>query len=450
MLCGCPLSDPYYLDPGKGLQGGRNASGGSAPSGGMSFTGGATASGGFTAGGSGGGSSVCDQDCKGKTCCDGTCVDLKADAQNCGACGDTCAAGRTCMGGACAGGWVGMAATPGGFESRSRFAATAFDGRWFVFGGINDDGDALNSGAIYDPKANKWTLVAIDAQTPSARQLAMAIWTGQMILVFGGISASGNNYYNNAALYDPELNRWTAAASATVPRAAGFGVHAGQRVLFAGGATTGAVAATPAEVYDVESDSWRTASAENAPGGMMGAAWAVGAGQLRTYGGLQEGSTRIDRGYAYEVERDTWSQLPRGLSVRSAAFGAFDGNTYFVWGGHTDEDLLGDGAYFSSSWTNVDSAMQPTLRWAVPRQGGWAFALGTGDFVVLGGENASGDLVKDGGRYIIGKGWTRVPAWPSKEEHSFGSASLVGKEVLIWGGLNGDSPTSTGERWSPP
>ncbi len=44
----------------------------------------------------------CDCPCD-QTDCDGTCVDTATDEANCGACGNTCAAGLTCQNGTCSG-----------------------------------------------------------------------------------------------------------------------------------------------------------------------------------------------------------------------------------------------------------------------------------------------------------------------------------------------------------
>lgn len=49
---------------------------------------------------SGGGSGACNCG-QGQTCCNGACVNLSADRNNCGTCGSTCGAGASCQSGAC-------------------------------------------------------------------------------------------------------------------------------------------------------------------------------------------------------------------------------------------------------------------------------------------------------------------------------------------------------------
>src|SRR4051812_38920988 len=41
------------------------------------------------------------KNCPTGMCCGATCVDLKKDAANCGACGKKCGSGETCVGGVC-------------------------------------------------------------------------------------------------------------------------------------------------------------------------------------------------------------------------------------------------------------------------------------------------------------------------------------------------------------
>lgn len=64
-------------------------------------------------------------------------------------CQDGCNTGRSCDGGSCESGWVSMSAPPAGFVARQRAAATAFDGKVFIFGGVDANGNLLDSGAVY-------------------------------------------------------------------------------------------------------------------------------------------------------------------------------------------------------------------------------------------------------------------------------------------------------------
>lgn len=341
-----------------------------------------------------------------------------------------------------------MAKAPAGFVARERAAFTSFDGKLFIFGGRDADGEVLDSAAIYELATDSWQVIASNAATPSPRELATAVWTGSQVLVFGGRSASGTDYYLSAALYDPTSGAWTRTSSSGVPRAAATGGVSANEVVFWGGLTTGSAAAPGTSRYDRTSDTWRPASAQNGPPGLLGASAAFGAESLFVYGGT-DNTTRRDNAYRYDLANDAWEALPRGPKARSSAFGVFDGAAFYAWGGRDASVFMSDGALFDGSWTVMKSANAPSARCAPPRQSGWAFALGTGDVVFLAGQDENGDFLRDGGRYSSGAGWAAIPAWPSGQDHGFGVAALVGQEIVVWAGADGNDPTATGERWAP-
>jgi N-acetylneuraminic acid mutarotase len=341
-----------------------------------------------------------------------------------------------------------MAAPPSSFAARSLPAAAAANGKWFIFGGRDRNGNVLDSAAIYDLATDSWRLLSNDSATPSAREMASAVWVGSQVVVFGGRNASGSEYYLSGALYDPATDRWSTINSSAVARAAGVGVAASNHAIFWGGLTTGATAASGASRYDMSTNSWQPASTQNGPSPMLGVAWALGGDSLFLYGGL-DGNTRKDTAFRYDLVSDAWTALARGPKARSSAFGTSDGRSFYVWGGRDGNTFLGDGAIYGMAWAAMSSKDAPSARCAPPREQGWAFALGTDDVVFLGGQNDNGDLLTDGGRYSTSAGWSSVPSWPSREEHDFGVAALISGEVLVWGGIDGNNPTTTGERWAP-
>lgn len=428
LLTGCPLSDKYYVDD---LGSAGSSGAGQASSGGTSSANGGAPSGGAASGGA-------------PNFVNGGSAEAGAVGEGCD---DLCPAGRTCENGSCSGGWVSMAAPPAKFEARQRAASVAFNGKLFVFGGVNDNGDELNSAAIYDPMSDSWTLAAIDGSTPSVRQWATALALSDRILVTGGRSDTTSTYLKSGALYDPASDRWQSMANAITARAASYGGVAGNYAVIAGGLTTGGGAATGADVYDIQQDKWRTAATMGAPPGVLGGGWAFNDGYMFLFGGLSN-NMRLDHGFRYDVARDLWSPLPPagGPSARSGAFAAFDGTNFLVWGGRDEAALHDDGALFSTMWSALSTSAAPSARTVMPRQAGWAFALGDNDFAVLGGEAQDGSVLMDGGRLQSNR-WQAIPSWPSGESHSGAAVALVGREIVVWGGLDGNGVTTTGERW---
>jgi len=363
-------------------------------------------------------------------------------------CDGGCNFGRACNAGVCEGGWRTMKPPPAGFVKRRYSAVTTFDGKVFIWGGIDADEEPLDDGAIYDPRTDTWSLVAIDSATPSARERAAAAWTGSHVLVVGGLSDYG--YEQDAALYDPVAKEWTTTGSASIPRSQGIaGVVDGVVVLLEGFTTDGDPAGNP-ERYEIDSGTWSRAGDE----GDLPYQWSQAIGftdhEVLVYGGNSDYG-RTDAAYSYSVDDDVWTDLPSTLSDRSGSFGAWDGSKFFVWGGH-DGDAYDDGAILESgAWTGMLDGGAPSPRRMPPNWSGWAFAVGPGDFVVMGGVSESDITQLDSGRYRDGSGWEAIEPYPSGASHAGGAGVWTGEEFVLWSGLGVDDVTLAplGDRWAP-
>src|SRR5262249_52408162 len=153
------------------------------------------------------------------TCCGSECADLQTDHAHCGDCSTVCATGRSCASAGCHG-WATLAAPPSGFVAREKAAYVAVSGKVFIWGGADASGAALNTGALYDPKTDTWTLTAVNAKTPTGRVFANAVWTGTYVIVWGGRTPTGSADYKDGALYDPVGDQWSAMKAQTGSRSA--------------------------------------------------------------------------------------------------------------------------------------------------------------------------------------------------------------------------------------
>lgn len=104
---------------------------------------------------------------EGKAPCDGRCVDLTQDAQNCGACGVHCAAGDPCQGGVCGcdAGLKGCGGTCYDTQSSAFHCGTC--------GNRCDAGTVCRAGACACPKA---LALDVDISALAARRPACATW----------------------------------------------------------------------------------------------------------------------------------------------------------------------------------------------------------------------------------------------------------------------------------
>src|SRR5436190_20526197 len=76
--------------------------------------------------------------------------------------------------------------------------------RMVVWGGLDDDANTLASGAVYDPVADTWSPTSLIG-SPSRRFGHSAIWTGARVIIFGGGSSGpgGGDRTNTGGRYDP-------------------------------------------------------------------------------------------------------------------------------------------------------------------------------------------------------------------------------------------------------
>jgi hypothetical protein len=433
LLTGCPLTDRYRLqqDGSAGTAaGGFDTSIGDAGERGL---GGAPS----IAGGAGGG-------------------EPEAAGESGGGCTITCNARRACVDNSCAGGWVEMAPAPDGFVARSKAASVAMGKAVFIWGGIDNDGNALDNGAIYDPTRDTWTPLPKDTGSPSARIMATAVWTGNgsnKVIVYGGTDESGANVYRDGAVYDLVNNSWTTLPTNTSisRRSAPFGYWDGTRAVFFGGLNATPAVVPLADCFDLKG--WSTSTSSGDPGLLGFSAIAFDGTVMYLQGGVI-GSTRQDKVFAYTASTDTWASLSKSLSARTGAFGAWDGTRFVVWGGQDDDGLLDDGQTLSGmAWSDMASSSVLSARRIAFRRSGWAFQVKPGVIAMIGGltsTSGSGTLAIDGASYAVASGeWSKIPAWNSLESHEYGIGVWTGEEFVIWGGRDQNVPTLTGERWAP-
>jgi len=446
---------------GQEQSGGGAGTGGSVGTSGASGSGGDSGSSGSSAASGAGGGAGCSISTCSYTCCAAsgggsalTCADTTRDFQNCGACGTLCNAGRSCASSRCSAGWVGISVPPVGFAARWRAASVAMGKSVFIWGGSDSSGAVLDSGAIYSPATDSWALVPKDAQTPTARVLASAVWTGSVVVVFGGSDATGATPYNDGAVYDPAKNAWVSIPTAGKARSSALAFWDGSRAVFWGGIGAAGAAVSGADRFDLAT--WSSSSVVGDPGAILNPAAAWYGATLYLEGGLIAGA-RTDKVSSYTSDTDAWASPSKNLAARSNAFGAWDGAGFVVWGGRDDFGLRNDGKYLTGgNWSPLSTSGAPSSRMAVPRRHGWMFETSPGRLALFGGQTSltgQGTFTTTGATYdMVGSKWAAVPAWPSGEAHDYGVAVWTGDEFVLWGGRTGGgtspSATLTGERWA--
>ena len=116
----------------------------------------------------------------------------------------------------------------------------------------------VNTGGRYNPATDTWTAVSTDG-APSARSVAMAVWTGTEMLVWGGFDGT---YLNTGGRYNPVTDSWTATATTDAPDGRFYhtAVWTGSEMIVWGGASDDCkqhfMCFKTGGRYNPETDSW--------------------------------------------------------------------------------------------------------------------------------------------------------------------------------------------------
>jgi len=254
---------------------------------------------------------------------------------------------------------------------------------------------AYADGAVYDPDRDAWAAIASSPVSPP-RGGYSAVWTGTEMLVWGGttgpmLSATGPTATSEfqpasaGAAYNVATATWRALATSGQPsaREGHVAVWTGSVMIVWGGGSypnpsLSSAVVSDGAAYDPQADAWRPI--HPAPEGLLGAVAAWTGSEMLVWGGAS-GSGVTNHGYRYNVATDAWTVITNvgAPSPRSPTGAVWTGSSFLVWGGNDNEDppaALSDGAqWFADSGAGADgppSGCTKAAPWpaaASPRRG---------------------------------------------------------------------------------
>lgn len=197
-----------------------------------------------------------------------------------------------------------------------------------VWGGENATGP-IRSGAAYNPQTDTWTTISTTG-APSARTNPSAVWdtVNSRMIVWGGANALLNppEFYNDGASYDPVSNTWTpiSMTGSPSPRSSHHAVWTGNRMIIWGGMTdSGLGLLAHGAVYNPVGDSWSSMNIQGAPSPTQyfgaSAVW-TGSRMMLWGGSIAGGGAYYSRfGNFYDPATNSWentrgSALPTTLT----------------------------------------------------------------------------------------------------------------------------------------
>ena len=115
-------------------------------------------------------------------------------------------------------------------SARQNHTAVWTGNEMIVWGGLNNGG-YLNTGGRYNPTTNSWTGTSTN-NVPTGRRYHTAVWTGNEMIVWGGAADLGS-YLNTGGRYNPSTDNWTATSTndAPTPRESHTAVWTGNEMI---------------------------------------------------------------------------------------------------------------------------------------------------------------------------------------------------------------------------
>jgi len=290
--------------------------------------------------------------------------------------------------------------------------------------GLASDASPATDGAAWDAVTNAWHLIApMPVALPAFA--STAVWTGTEVLVWSSSPATPDAAGREVVLaYNPSTTRWrTLPPSGLTPRHGAVAVWTGDRLVIWGGLDTDFTTAyADGAILDPVTGTWRRLPVAPVPArGYAGAAWS--GHEVLIWGGetgasaqarATVGLTSVGRGAAYDPATNRWRGLPLSpLRAKSSPTAVWTGHLFIVIGGSATGVLPapGPGAAAYDPATNTWTALPPAPSYPPPDPNGptgpadqrvGAFGVWTGTAVVLVGGS---DYVEQGPR-SDGLRWT--------------------------------------------
>jgi N-acetylneuraminic acid mutarotase len=312
-----------------------------------------------------------------------------------------------------------------------------------IWGGIDENDLALNTGGRYYPSTDNWA-TSSTTNAPIARLSHTAVWTGSEMIVWGGID-DNFNLLDTGGRYNPNADTWVATSTTNAPtaRSGHTAVWSGtEMIVWAGGDlfnyfNTGGR-------YNPATNSWTATSTINAPVAreVHTAVWA--GDEMIVWGGEDENFNVLNTGGRYNPITNSWlaTNTINAPSARESHTAVWANNEMIIWGSYVGENTGGRYNPGTNSWL-------PTSTTSAPAGRGLHTAVWTGDeMIIWGGSDGLADL-NTGGKYNLGTdSWTATGTTDAPTARQYHTAVWTGSEMVVWGGYDESFNTlSTGGRY---
>jgi N-acetylneuraminic acid mutarotase len=296
----------------------------------------------------------------------------------------------------------------GGAPQRFGHAAVWADGRLVVWGGYVVRGQSKiwqNSGAVYDPESDSWSELRTpygpaelaDLTRTVERPVQQLVHTGKELFVFGGMPVDGRP---TGGIYDLASGQWRAIDAAGAPyRTYGHSaVWTGDRIVVFGGVDLEGNLTNAGAAYDLATNSWSAISQAGAPPAREGHSAVFTGTRMIVFGGYESGLDAAGIGGVYDPAKDSWKSFEtEAVLSRTGHSAVWTGSEMLVFGGRSKRQrtFRAVSAYNpgNNAWRVVEAASNPDARYL--HSGVWTGRA----LVVFGGSSHAGAPLGSGGLF---------------------------------------------------
>jgi hypothetical protein len=295
--------------------------------------------------------------------------------------------------------------------------------------------------------AEGWSDMPITAGTPSARHNHTVVWTGTLLIVWGGTDGMG--VYYNGATFHPVTDIWWPITNTGAPggRMDHTAVWTGTHMIVYGGYD--GTCLNDGGRYDRANDNWSSLNTNNTLSGRRyhQAVWSPDAGKMYVWGGTN-GSSYFGNGAYFNPDTNIWGAMSSNSDPSARARHTMtlieDASEEYlvVWGGSSASTMFGNGSVYSiedGNWQSMSTSNDPT-----PREGHTAVFLGAPyngglRLGIWGGYNGTNALMTGGLYDFPNDEWSYIT--PSGAPGSRQRHTAVGGHyrMLVWGGYSSGS-----------
>ncbi len=320
-----------------------------------------------------------------------------------------------------------------GPRNRQQHVAVWTGSLMLVWGGV-DSGLFNNTGDRYDPLTDTWTPMSL-VDAPAPRGGAKAVWTGNKMVVWGGNVGGGGRY-------DPVADDWDPVSELGGPPSneSQSAVWTGTRMIVWGGGSS-----NTGGRYDPVADTWTPTSTIGAPEGRSNHSAVWTGTRMIVWGGDGAGPGDLDTGGRYDPTTNTWqaTETPGAPFPRAFHSAVWTGTRMIVWGGNA----FGGGSYdpVSNTWAPISDVAAPGPR-------SFHSAIWTGSRMVVWG-GTSGGSTDTGGRYDPSTDtWQPTSGTGAPSQRYSHTGVWTGARMIVWGGTrgaSGDGALVSGRQYDP-